>query len=96
MVLEKYHIEKMETDKVKRQEDQQQQQMKLIQEEQWNQRNEQNVSNFLFYSNLLWFLSENKIKTTQRTSNDWTNENALGLVANSGWNERVKEVGEVA
>ena len=70
--------------------------MKLIQEEQWKQRNEQNVSNFLFYSNLLWFVSENKIKTTQRKSNDWTNENALGLNANSGWNERVKEVGEVA
>jgi len=53
MVLEKYHMEKMETDKVKRQEDQQQSQMKFIQEEQWKQRNEQNVSNFLFYSNLL-------------------------------------------
>ena len=62
MVLEKYHMEKMETDKVKRQEDQQQQQMKLIQEEQWNQRNEQNVSNFLFYSNLLWFYQKIKLK----------------------------------
>jgi len=62
MVLEKYHMEKMETDKVKRQEDQQQSQMKFIQEEQWKQRNEQNVSNFLFYSNLLWFYQKIKLK----------------------------------